>query len=460
MQKRVSAIPTLVDLDARFRVLDQFDDYAQVLSLALPPIEAVAPPGKSAELARIANEELAALVARHPDRFVAAVAGLPLNDVAATLRELDHAVRRLGLRGVQLFTHINGKPLDAPEFSPVFEAVAELNVPIWLHPARGATPPDYPGEKKSLYEIWHVFGWPFDTTIAMTRMIFSGLLDRFPALRVITHHLGGTVPFLESRIKNAYDQFGTRTADEDYGALLRTLRKHPHDYYRMFYADTALYGSPPALECGLAFFGAEHVLFGSDMPFDAEGGSRYIRQTLGAIDQMTASPEAKRRILRENAVKLLGLEPGGDDGVMCWWRSGSAIVVGVFFLAGAAQAQAPPSTLRVGVVASVSDAGFFVPVERGYFAEQGLAVEFVPFRSAADMIAPLGVGQLDIGGGAGSAGLFNAPARGIDPRIAADKGGIRAGERYEGRIIPPGLVERGPVQTPAELEGVRIGPAA
>ncbi|TMJ09762.1 MAG: amidohydrolase [Bacillati bacterium ANGP1] len=311
MQKRVSAIPTLVDLDARFRILDRFDDYVQVLSLALPPVEAVASPGKSAELARIANEELSALVTKYPDRFAAGVAGLPLNDVPATLREIDHAVRRLGLRGVQLYTHINGKPLDDPDLLPIFEAVAELDVPIWLHPARGAAPPDYPGEKKSLYEIWHVFGWPFDTTIAMTRMIFSGLFDRFPTLKVITHHLGGTVPFLESRIKNAYDQFGARTADEDYGALLHKLKKHPHEYYRMFFADTALYGSPPALECGLAFFGPEHVLFGSDMPFDAEGGSRYIRQTLDAIERMTATAEVKRRMLRENAVRLLGLEPGG-----------------------------------------------------------------------------------------------------------------------------------------------------
>lgn len=308
MQKRVSGIPTLVDLDVRFQVMDRFADYAQVLSLALPPIEAVAPPAKAAELARIANEELAALVARYPDRFVAAVAGLPLGDVNAALREIDHAVRRLGLRGVQIFTHVNGTPLDAPDLRPVFEAVAALDVPIWLHPARAATPPDYPREAKSRYEIWHVFGWPFDTTIAMTRMIFGGLFDRFPRLKVITHHLGGTVPFLESRIKNAYDQFGARTADEDYAALLKTLAKHPHEYYRMFYADTALYGSPRALECGLAFFGADHVLFGSDMPFDAEGGPRYIRQTLHAIDEMTASAEAKAKMLRGNAVRLLGLE--------------------------------------------------------------------------------------------------------------------------------------------------------
>jgi len=307
MQKRVSAVPVLVDLDARFQVMDGFEGYAQVLSLALPPIEAVAPPEKSAELARIANSELAALVAKYPARFMTAVAGLPLNDIEDTLQELEHAVRQLGLRGVQLFTHVNGKPLDAPELLPVFEAIAALDVPIWLHPARAEVPPDYPTETSSRYEIWHVFGWPFDTTIAMTRMIFGGLLDRFPKLKVITHHLGGTVPFLESRIKGAYDQFGARTADEDYGALLRTLKKHPREYYRMFYADTAMYGSPPALECGLAFFGSEHVLFGSDMPFDIEGGPRYIRETLNAIEEMTASPEEKQRILRENAISLLGL---------------------------------------------------------------------------------------------------------------------------------------------------------
>lgn len=308
IKKRVSAIPTLVDLDVRFRIMDGFPGYAQVLSLALPPIEDVVPPGKSAELAKVANDELAALVAKFPDRFPAAVAGLPLNDIDATLRELDRAVRGLGLRGVQIFTHVNGKPLDHPDLLPVFEAISALDVPIWLHPSRGPATPDYPTETKSLYEIWHVFGWPFETTVAMTRMIFGGLFDRFPNLKVITHHLGGTVPFLESRIKGAYDQFGARTADEDYGALLRRMKMHPQEYYRMFYADTALYGSVAAVECGLAFFGAEHVLFGSDMPFDSEGGARYIRETLRTIEGVTASPMDKQRILRENASRLLRLD--------------------------------------------------------------------------------------------------------------------------------------------------------
>lgn len=308
IKKRVSGVPTLVDPEVRFRIMDAFPGYAQVLSLALPAIEDAAPADKTPELARVANDELAALVAKYPERFPAAVAGLPLNNIDATLRELDRAVRSLGLRGVQVYTHVNGKPLDHPDLLPVFEAIAALDVPIWLHPSRGPAPPDYPTAQKSLYEIWHVFGWPFETTIAMSHMIFGGLLERFPHLKVITHHLGGTVPFLESRIKGAYDQFGARTADEDYGALLRRMKKHPYDYYKMFYADTALYGSVPAVQCGLAFFGAEHVLFGSDMPFDAEGGARYIRDTLRTIDGIAASAADKQRILRDNAVRLLKLD--------------------------------------------------------------------------------------------------------------------------------------------------------
>src|SRR5438046_9943181 len=132
----------------------------------------------------------------------------------------------------------------------------------------------------------------------------------------------------------------------------------------------------------------------------------------------------------------------------------------VLLLTGSAIGQAPSTNLRVGLVASVSDAGFFVPMERGYFAEQGLAIEFVPFRSAADMIAPLGVGQLDIGGGAVSAGLFNAMARGVDLRIVADKGTIRTGQSYEALIIRRDIVESGRFKTLADLQGLRIRMAA
>jgi NitT/TauT family transport system substrate-binding protein len=141
-------------------------------------------------------------------------------------------------------------------------------------------------------------------------------------------------------------------------------------------------------------------------------------------------------------------------------RSSAGAVAVVLLLVGAAGAQARLATLRVGVVASVSDAGFFVPVEAGYFAAQGVAIEFLPFRSAADMIAPLGVGQLDIGGGAVSAGLFNALARGVDLRIVADKGTIKTGQSYEALIIRRDLVDSGRFKTLADLKGLRLGLAA
>ncbi len=140
----------------------------------------------------------------------------------------------------------------------------------------------------------------------------------------------------------------------------------------------------------------------------------------------------------------------------------ASIIAGVIglLLAGPAPPASGQVALRVGTVGSVSDAGFFVAQDRGYFAEQGLQVEFLPFRSAAEMVAPLGVGQLDIGGGAVSAGLFNALARGIDLRIVADKGTIRVGQSYEALVIRRDLVESGRFKGLSDLRGLRIALAA
>ena len=201
------------------------------------------------------------------------------------MREVERAINELGAVGVQIFTNVGGKPLDRPEFEGFFAAMNKIGKPIWIHPERGARHPDYQDEEKSLYEIWWTFGWPYETSVAMSRLVFSKTLDKYPNLKIIVHHLGAMVPYHEGRVGPGWDQLGKRTTDEDYFALLKSLKKRPLDYFKQdFKADTAVFGSRAATVCGLEFYGADNVVFASDCPFDPEGGTQYIRETIKIID--------------------------------------------------------------------------------------------------------------------------------------------------------------------------------
>jgi predicted TIM-barrel fold metal-dependent hydrolase len=305
--KRMRGVPMLTDLDVRFRVMDRFDGYVQVLSLPTPPIEVLASPSDAVDLARAANDGLAELVHRYPDRFAGFVAALPLNDPDAAVRELRRAVGDLGARGFQLFSNVLGKPISAPEFEPLFETMAEYDLPIWLHPYRGADMPDYKTEDRSQYEIWWTFGWPYETSVAMARLVFAGHFDRFPALKIITHHMGAMAPYFEGRVGPGWDQLGARTSDVDYSQVLKQLAKRPLEYFKMFYADTALFGAYEPTVCGLRFFGVDHVLFASDAPFDPEQGPMYIRETIKIVDRLPVSDDERERIYWKNAAALLKL---------------------------------------------------------------------------------------------------------------------------------------------------------
>lgn len=306
IHKRVRNIPALYDLEMRFRIMDQFEEYVQVLTLSSPPIEAYAPPPVSCELARLANDEMAELVARYSDRFFGFVASLPLNDPEGSLQEAERAIKELGACGVQVFTNVNGRPLLGAGLLPLFEFMARVNRPIWIHPARGADFPDYKGEKKSHYEIWWAFGWPYETSVAMAHLVFAGVFDHYPNLKIITHHCGGIVPYLEGRIGPGWDQLGSRTSDEDYTQLLKNLKKRPIEYFRMFYADTAMFGSKNATWCGVNFFGVDRVLFASDMPFDPEGGTAYIKWTIEVIESLPLNEEERKKIYEKNFLLIMG----------------------------------------------------------------------------------------------------------------------------------------------------------
>lgn len=299
----IETLPSMYDMDCRFRIMDKFPGLMQVLTLSSPAVEEFANPEKALDFSRMANDQMAELVLKHPDRFIAAVACLPMNNVEAALLEIDRAVNDLHFRGIQINTPINDKPLDSPEFMPVYEKMAHYNLPIWIHPMRFVDQADYKSENKSKFMIFHVFGWPYETAAAVTRLVFSGILHKHPNLKIITHHAGGMIPFLEERIIGAYDH-----AEMQRGAKYKNgLREQPIVYFRKVYYDTAIYGNSAGLMCTHAFCGTEQMLFGTDFPYDSQFGERYTRQTIDAIDGMEILESEKKMIFETNAKKLLRL---------------------------------------------------------------------------------------------------------------------------------------------------------
>jgi aminocarboxymuconate-semialdehyde decarboxylase len=294
---------TLWDMDLRFKIMDKYEGLVHVLTPSGPTLERNAGLKDAAYLAQIYNDEMAELVARYPDRFVAAVACLPLNNIEATLQEIDRAVNELGFKGILINTPINGQPIDLPELMPIYEIMSKHDLPIWIHPRRDATVPDYITEDRSRYGISHCFGWPFETSIAMARIVFSGILDKYPNLKFITHHCGAMVPYLAARIEGSYDWYEVALQARH----KQNLTKPPIEYFRMFYNDTAIYGNMTGLMCAYAFFGTERLLFGTDFPYDVELGDKYTRETIAAINSMDIPDIDKKKIFAENAKMLLHL---------------------------------------------------------------------------------------------------------------------------------------------------------
>ncbi len=201
LSRYAETVPTLLDLDARFRLMDSVEGYMQVLTLAAPTVESVASPEVAVDLCRFANDEMAELVEKYPDRFAAAIAALPLNDLDASLKEIDRAIRDLRLRGIQMYSDVNGMPLDAEALYPIYEKMERYNLPILIHPKRSPALPDYPGEENSRYRAWTKLGWPVASSMAMFRLVYGGVMERFPNLKIVTHHCGGVMPYLAGRME-------------------------------------------------------------------------------------------------------------------------------------------------------------------------------------------------------------------------------------------------------------------
>ena len=273
------------DLDARIREMDAAGVDVQAFSLTTPGVH-VEERERGVALARLVNDAFAEAAERHPGRF-APLAALPLQDPAASVEELERAVG-MGLKGAQLFSNVDGRSLDEDAYFPLFEKLAELDVPAFIHPTNPS-----PLGRLADYRLTALMGFQFDTTVAVTRLVFAGVLERLPTLKIVVGHLGGTLPFMAERIARGW---------EVYPELRERVSRPPAEYFRRLYIDTVNF-DPAALRLGLAFAGPDHVVFGSDYPHQVG----YVDRALEAVAGMPVGEAERARILGGTAAELLKL---------------------------------------------------------------------------------------------------------------------------------------------------------
>jgi len=279
-------VPGHRDIDYRERVLIEHGIDTQVLTLTTPGTHVEAP-ATAARLASLVNDALASAAESKRGRF-AALATLPLNDPAASVKELQRARRELGFRGAMLFGNVNGVALSDQRFWPLYEAADDLGAVLYIHPTS-------PVGVEAMTEFWlmPLVGFLFDTTLAAAHLVFSGVVERGPRIQWVLCHLGGAIPYLAERLDRGFEAFSECRA---------RIPRPPSEYLKQFYYDAVNF-DPRALELAIAFAGADHILAGSDYPHQI-GSLERMLSSLGTLDL----PEPDRAlILGNNAARLLRL---------------------------------------------------------------------------------------------------------------------------------------------------------
>lgn len=287
------------DTDRRRRYMDRIGVDQQVLVLVRPPMWLGMARPDVHELTRIANDGLAEMAGEDPDRFIG-VGVLPVVD-EVTMVELDRMRTELGLAGVLVFTNVEGEPLDADEMWPLYEYAAANDFPIWIHPQHGHS---YPWLNRDLVD--RLFGWPFETSIAMARLVYGGVFERFPDIKFVTHHLGGMVPYYAKRIEGMNEEVARYRALGISGQSSVQLTGSVVDHFRRFYNDSMVNGNASAMSCGLDFFGADHVLYGTDFPMGPNDGEDWPLEVLETIRGLDLSPADRDLVLGGNLLRLIG----------------------------------------------------------------------------------------------------------------------------------------------------------
>ncbi len=273
-------------LEERVAVMDREGIDVQAYSLTTPGLH-IESAERGAELARIVNDAFAEGAERFPGRF-APLAALPLQDPAAAVKEADRALNELGLNGVLLFSHVNDRHLDDPAYLPLFELLENAGKPIFIHPT---SPRRLEGIEE--YRLTAILGFLFDTTTAVARIIFSGLLDRHPRLVFVLGHLGGTLPYLVERMDRGFTAYTECRAH---------ITKPPSEYLREMYLDTVNF-QPYALRMALGLMGPDRLVLGTDFPHEVGDVGRAVR----AVRGLELAGEEEAAVLGGTAGRLLGL---------------------------------------------------------------------------------------------------------------------------------------------------------
>jgi len=279
-------VPGHRDIEYRQRVLDEHGVTTQVLSFTTPGVH-VEPPQLAIRLAREINDAFSAVVRKRSSRF-SALATLPLNDPAASVAELERAMKDLGLPGAMVFSNVNHVALADERFAPLWKKADDLGAVIYIHPTD-------PAGVEAMLDYWlmPLVGFLMDTTLAASKLVFSGVVARHPRIRWVLTHMGGAIPYLAERLDRGYRAF----AD-----CRQHIDRPPTEYLRDFYYDTVNF-NPSAIRLALDFAGPDRILAGSDYPHQI--GS--IPLMIETIDKLDVSDEVRQKIFGANAAALLGL---------------------------------------------------------------------------------------------------------------------------------------------------------
>jgi len=276
-------------IDKRLEEMQESKIGIQTLSLAQPGVF-WAEPELALLLSQIFNDEVHEIIKKHPNNFIG-IASVPLQDGDLAITELNRSIGKLGFKGVLIGTNVNGVDLDAPQFYPFFQRAEELGIPVFIHPFTRPSDKD----RFSSYRLEQILGFMFENSIAISKVIFSGLLERYPTLKLCFAHLGGTIPYIKGRIDRGYEVFAQETRTQ--------IAESPSFYLNKIYLDTAYFYNP-ALICALSCIPKDKLVFGTDHPFNLNCA---FDQAVMQIQQASISQELKQKILFENTSKLLGI---------------------------------------------------------------------------------------------------------------------------------------------------------